>query len=136
MGCAHGGLVSPNGAPQPDEAYEALHWLAEGDTLAEVEEAMALTPPEAVDPRDFEAALGRDGSMRRFVVVDDDEALEAMLDAPLEKWRIFLHPSQRQLVYRGWSGPVRVLGAPTTCSSWATLTSESTAARWCSDAQG
>ena len=33
-----------------------------------------------------------------------------MLDAPLEKWRIFLHPSQRQLVERGWNGPVRVLG--------------------------
>ena len=33
-----------------------------------------------------------------------------MLDAPLEKWRVFLHPSQRKLVERDWNGPVRVLG--------------------------
>src|SRR5262249_50252734 len=31
-------------------------------------------------------------------------------DAPLEKWRVFLHPSQRKLVERDWNGPVRVLG--------------------------
>ena len=43
-------------------------------------------------------------------MVVDDEALEQMLDAPLEKWRVFLHPSQRKLVERDWNGPVRVLG--------------------------
>ncbi|MFC1482230.1 UvrD-helicase domain-containing protein [Myxococcota bacterium] len=94
----------------PDEAYEALFFLAEGETLEEVEQALASTPAENVDTTDFEAALDRDSSKRRFVVVTSDEALEAMLDAPMEKWRIFLHPSQRQLVYRSWKGPVRVLG--------------------------
>ena len=59
---------------------------------------------------DFAAALESDASRKHFVIVDNDEALEAMLDAPLERWRIFLHPSQRQLVERAWSGPVRVLG--------------------------
>jgi superfamily I DNA and RNA helicase len=33
-----------------------------------------------------------------------------MLDAPLEKWRVFLHPLQQQLVFKDWTGPVRVLG--------------------------
>src|SRR5690606_30331770 len=32
------------------------------------------------------------------------------LNAPLERWRVFLHPSQRDLVERIWNGPVRVLG--------------------------
>ena len=36
--------------------------------------------------------------------------MEAMLSAPMEQWRVFLHPSQRRLVERDWSGPVRVLG--------------------------
>ncbi len=35
---------------------------------------------------------------------------EAMLEAPLEQWRIFLHPSQRKLVRMNANGPVRVLG--------------------------
>ena len=42
--------------------------------------------------------------------MDDDIALEEILEAPLEKWRVFLHPSQRSLVERDWNGPVRVLG--------------------------
>lgn len=94
----------------PPEAWEALFWLSEGESLDEVEQAMAITAEPEVDTADFEAALERDASKRRFVVVPDDEALNAVLDAPLDKWRVFLHPSQRKLVYRSWNGPVRVLG--------------------------
>jgi len=94
----------------PAEAFEALFFLSEGESLEEVEQAMAITPVDNVDPGDFQAALERDATKRHFVLVDNDEALEAMLDAPLEKWRIFLHPSQRKLVDRSWNGPVRVLG--------------------------
>jgi superfamily I DNA/RNA helicase len=94
----------------PPEAFEALYWLAEGESLEEVEQAMAVEAVAEVDTGDFEKALARDASRRRFAVVDNDAALEAMLDAPLDRWRIFLHPSQRQLVERQWNGPVRVLG--------------------------
>ena len=93
----------------PPEAYEALVYLADGESLDEVERAMASVP-ESVDPEDFAAALERDTTRRRFMVVEHDEALEAMLDAPLERWRVFLHPSQRRLVEQRWSGPARVLG--------------------------
>jgi hypothetical protein len=108
-------LVTPDQLEQlrgglPAEAHEALWFLAEGDSLEEVERAMAVETPASVDVADFGAALERDASLRRFVVVHDDEALEAMLDAPLERWRVFLHPSQRKLVQRSWNGPVRVLG--------------------------
>ena len=97
-------------ATLPPEAHEALFFLADGESLDDVEKAMAATPVAQVDPDDFDAALERDASKRRFVVVQDEAELEAMLDAPLEKWRVFLHPAQRQLVYRSWKGPVRVLG--------------------------
>lgn len=94
----------------PPEAFEALYWLSEGESLEEVERAMAVSAQPDVDVLDVAKALERDASKRRFVVVEDDASLEAMLDAPLDKWRIFLHPSQRQLVERRWNGPVRVLG--------------------------
>ena len=29
---------------------------------------------------------------------------------PLEKWRVFLHPTQRKIVNKNYSGPSRVLG--------------------------
>ena len=94
----------------PPEAFEALYWLSEGESLDEVERAMAVSAERDIDVTDIDKALERDASKRRFVVVEDDASLEAMLDAPLDKWRVFLHPSQRRLVERRWNGPVRVLG--------------------------
>ena len=93
----------------PVEAYEALFLHLAGETY----ERLVLereAPAEPVDTGDFAKALERDESRARFVVVDDEMELEAMLNAPLERWRVFLHPSQRRLVERRWNGPVRVLG--------------------------
>ncbi len=96
----------------PDEAHEALTAFAAGYTLAEVFQEFNKSPDEEekVDTDDFEAALDNPDTKRRFFVVEDDLVLQEILDAPLEKWRVFLHPSQRSLVERDWNGPLRVLG--------------------------
>ena len=97
----------------PDEAYEALAMIADGVSLEEVlsvYEVSAKDEPAQIDTNDFASALDNPDSKRRFLLASDDEALQAMLDAPLEKWRVFLHPLQQQLIFRGWNGPVRVLG--------------------------
>lgn len=93
----------------PREAFEALYMLAAGTSLDEVMRDYAL-PAGPVDTGDFAAALERDSSKRRFVVVDDELDLERILDAPLDKWRVFLHPSQRNIVQWECNGPIRVLG--------------------------
>ena len=95
----------------PLEAYEALFFLSEGFSLEEVyqETGKAETPKE-VDTNDIKSALENPDSKQRFHVVTDDLELQAMLQAPLEKWRVFLHATQRKLVERDWNGPVRVLG--------------------------
>lgn len=95
-------------AQLPDEAFEALYLFAAGESFDKIISDQAA--PESVDPADFEAALERDSSRRHFVVLTDDSDLEALLAAPLERWRVFLHPSQRKLVERDWSGPVKVTG--------------------------
>ena len=96
----------------PQEAYEALFLLAAGYTQREVDHELAYrrNGNKKVDTGDFAAALEEPNSKRRFTVVSDDEELRRMLDAPLEKWRVFLHPSQRRLVTMEANGPVRVLG--------------------------
>lgn len=95
----------------PEEAAEALMWLAEGFSPDEVR-SLSLAPKEraAVDTQDFEKALENPDTRRRFVTVGSRHDLAAMLDAPLEKWRVFLHPSQARLVTRHFNGPARVLG--------------------------
>ena len=94
----------------PGEAWEALALHAEGMSWKDIWEDYGPSSNVVVDISDVGAALERDSSKRRFHVVDSDEELQAILAAPLEKWRIYLHPSQRKLVERGWNGPVRVLG--------------------------
>lgn len=94
----------------PVDAYEALYMIASGlpydEVLADYNDNSSNYE---IDVDDYAAAMERNGSKRRFVLVDDEE-LQKMLDAPLEKWRVFLHPSQRKLVERNWNGPLRVLG--------------------------
>jgi superfamily I DNA/RNA helicase len=95
----------------PQEAYEALFFIAAGDSLEDViREMERVDSLKAVDIEDYDAALDTADSRRRFFVVEDDLELAAILNAPLEKWRVFLHPTQRKLVERDWNGPVRVLG--------------------------
>lgn len=95
----------------PQEAFEALYYLSEGMTYDEVLRDLDRDRNDKpVDTADFAAALDNPDTQRRFYVVEDDLELTAIMQAPLEQWRIFLHPSQRRLVEKHWNGPVRVLG--------------------------
>ena len=95
----------------PEESYEALYMLAAGFRKEEVfAQVVQLAEDDLVDTEDYSSALERADSLRRFTVVEDDLELQEILAAPLERWRIFLHPSQRKLAQMQANGPVRVLG--------------------------
>ncbi len=95
----------------PREASDAILMLAADYDLETVFRQLEKTQEtQPVNPDDLETALQNDDSLSRFMVITDDTALDEMLAAPLEKWRVFLHPTQRKLVERDWNGPMRVLG--------------------------
>lgn len=48
---------------------------------------------------------------RRFRIVANPEELQRALEYPWEKWTIFLHPAQLDLVERSYSGPARISGS-------------------------
>jgi hypothetical protein len=100
----------------PQESFEALSYLACGIPIEEVRDAFkpAQIEGEPVDTEDFERALSHPDALRRFARVNSPKELEEILDAPLEKWRVFLHPSQRSMVEKGFRGPAKVLGGPGT----------------------
>ncbi|MGE3077289.1 MAG: 3'-5' exonuclease [Dehalococcoidia bacterium] len=92
----------------PAEAAEALLELATGGRpLARTPEVPAEAEPEQVTVK----ALHHPDAQRRFRVIEDVEELEAALEAPWDKWTIFLHPSQREFVDRDFNGPARVSGS-------------------------
>lgn len=94
----------------PVEAYEGLFLIAAGESVAQVLSARETRIDQAINTTDFAAALSTPESKSRFVIVDDDEAMLAIMNAPLAQWRIFLHPTQHKLASGDRSGPVRVLG--------------------------
>ncbi len=95
----------------PEESAEALAWLSEGFTPDDIR-SLHLSPKEktTVDTRDFVKAFENPDTRRRFVTVESRHDVTAILAAPLEKWRVFLHPSQARLVTRNFNGPARILG--------------------------
>jgi superfamily I DNA/RNA helicase len=88
----------------PAEAAEAVLELATGGTP---HVAKAEPTPAAILPDPFT----HPDAQRRFRVVTSIEELERALDAPWDKWAVFLHPEQRQLVTRDYNGPARVAGS-------------------------
>jgi mRNA-degrading endonuclease RelE of RelBE toxin-antitoxin system len=84
----------------PGEAAEALLELATGGKPRAPQPAVA-----AANPFDHPDA------QRRFRVMANVEELQRALDFPWEKWTVFLHPEQRQLVERDYTGPARVSGS-------------------------
>jgi superfamily I DNA/RNA helicase len=94
----------------PVEAYEGLFLVAAGDTVDQVLTSRETRIDQKINTEDFFTALNKPESLYRFVVVQDDQAMQAIMNAPLAQWRIFLHPTQHKLAMGDRSGPVRVLG--------------------------
>ncbi|MDD4914055.1 MAG: UvrD-helicase domain-containing protein [Methylococcales bacterium] len=84
----------------PAEAAEALLELAVGGKPKKSEPVV-----ESADP------FHHPDAQRRFRIMNNVEELAQALDYPWEKWTVFLHPAQRLLVERNYSGPARVSGS-------------------------
>ena len=84
----------------PQEAQEALLKLAVGEK------------PQPPEPAPVEAdPFAHPDAQRRFRVLTNAEELKQALDYPWDKWAVFLHPAQAELVERSFSGPTRVSGS-------------------------
>lgn len=84
----------------PGEAAEALLELATGGK-----------PRTYAFAREGTSPFGHPDAKRRFRVMTNVEELQRALEFPWEKWTVFLHPEQQQIVERDYSGPARVSGS-------------------------
>ena len=100
----------------PSDAYENIFNLLDGvsinDIIAEIEEGQA---------KENEDQLLSNNNKRRFVELTDDEALQRILDNDMEKWQIFLHPSQQKLVNADYKGTIKISGGAGTGKTVAAL---------------
>lgn len=84
----------------PQEAAEAVLALATGCSP----QPAAAVGGTGGDPFEHPDAL------RRFRTLENVDEMARALDAPWEKWAVFLHPAQRDVVERRFGGPARVAG--------------------------
>lgn len=94
----------------PHDVYEHLSWLVEGFPMEEVLELVSEEQNSSAFSEDLAAALDVPTTLKSFVVVDGEDELRRIMAEPLEKWRVFLHPTQRKIVQKEYSGSARVLG--------------------------
>ncbi len=103
-------FVASKGILTPD-VFEGLSWLLEGIPAGEVIEMLQAERDDKVQKAgDLRAALESAENQRFFRVVEGEEDLQAMLGHPLEKWRVFLHPTQRRIVNNNYNGSARTTG--------------------------
>lgn len=84
----------------PAEAAEALLEIATGG-----QPARPVSAPSGSDP------FAHPDAQRRFRLFTDIDELQRALEYPWDRWTIFLHPAQRQVVERQYNGPARVSGS-------------------------
>ena len=92
------------------DTYEALSWIVEGLPVEEVIELFSGEKKNQKTSRNLADALESPLSLKSFVVVEGEDELRRIMAEPLEKWRVFLHPTQRKIVHKNYSGACRVLG--------------------------
>lgn len=94
----------------PQDAFEYLSWIVEGIPVDEVLDYAKEERGSKEGNGSISEALDLPLSLKSFVVVEGEDELHRIMAEPLEKWRVFLHPTQRKIVNRDYSGPARVLG--------------------------
>ncbi len=102
----------------PPDVFENLFYLADGanieSIITEVEEGRINSG--AIEDQQFSL-----NNQRSFIELTDDSLLNEVLTGSLEKWKYFLHPSQRLLVSKQLKGPMKITGGAGTGKTVAAL---------------
>ncbi|GAA4598061.1 ATP-dependent helicase [Planotetraspora phitsanulokensis] len=104
----------------PQIQYDVLFGLAAGMSPEEVwNDVVGSAAPERIDPEDLAAATRR--MPDKVALVRGPDELMELFDKPFARWRVYLHPLQREAAFRSYSGAAQVTGGPGTGKTVAAL---------------
>lgn len=89
----------------PVDAYENLFNIMDGENIDNIIASIEEGQVQGDDDK-----LLSDNNKRRFVEITDDVYLQNIIEQGMDKWQIFLHPSQRKLVDADYKGTMKVSG--------------------------
>jgi hypothetical protein len=91
----------------PEDIFENLFYLADGANIStliiEIEEGK-------IQEENLEKQAESLNNQRNFIELTNDDIFNEVLEGGLVKWKYYLHPSQRKLVNKDFSGSIKVTG--------------------------
>lgn len=91
----------------PDDVFENLFYLLDG---ANIDQLIYDITEGRADGVSLEDQVNSINNQRNFIELTDDEVFNEILTSGLNKWKYYLHPSQRKLVNGEFNGSVKVSG--------------------------
>lgn len=93
-----------------------IFFIFDGDDIDDI-----IVEMEAGKAKEGEDSLLSNNNKRRFIELTDDECLAQIMEEGMEKWQLFLHPSQSKLVNSDYKGTTKVSGSAGTGKTIAAL---------------
>jgi mRNA-degrading endonuclease RelE of RelBE toxin-antitoxin system len=102
----------------PEDVFENLFYLLDG---ANIKQLIYDITEGKIEESSIEDQVGSINNQRSFIELTDDEVFNEILNSGLNKWKYYLHPSQRKLVNGDFKGSVKVSGGAGTGKTVAAL---------------
>ena len=102
----------------PTDVFENLFYLLDG---ADIDNLIFEIEEGKVKEAELEAKVSSINNQRSFIELTDDNLFNEVLSGSLNKWKYYLHPSQRKLVNGRFNGSVKVTGGAGTGKTVAAL---------------
>ncbi|MFI7125725.1 UvrD-helicase domain-containing protein [Nonomuraea sp. NPDC050153] len=97
----------------PQIQYDVLFGLAAGMSPEDVwNDVVGSAVPGKIDPEDLVAATQR--MPHKVALVEGPDELIGLFAKPFARWRVYLHPLQREAAFRSYTGAAQVTGGPGT----------------------
>ncbi|MBB5075648.1 UvrD-helicase domain-containing protein [Nonomuraea endophytica] len=97
----------------PQVQFDVLFGLAAGMSPEDVwDDVVGAAVPEKIDPNDLAEAAKR--MPHKVALVEGPEELMELFNKPFARWRVYLHPLQREAAFQSHLGPAQVTGGPGT----------------------
>jgi superfamily I DNA/RNA helicase/mRNA-degrading endonuclease RelE of RelBE toxin-antitoxin system len=90
-------------------AQQSLYALKAGETIDDIRKATFATAKQN-QTENYGKALENPITLSEFAPVGSEVVLKAFMEYPNEKWRVFLHPTQTEIIRQEYNGPARIVG--------------------------
>lgn len=89
-------------------AQQSLYALKAGESVEDIRKATFASANH--NSHNYKRAIFSPLTLSEFAPIGSEEVLRAIMEYPSDKWRVFLHPTQTEIIQQDYNGPARIVG--------------------------